>query len=76
MLAHPVVMTFAIVATANHWWLDAVGGFAVVGLVALHPAARPWEARRSGPGEDPDDRRHGLPVEPVGRDVRHPELVP
>ncbi|MEM9038085.1 MAG: phosphatase PAP2 family protein [Actinomycetota bacterium] len=74
-LLHPAIMTFVIVATANHWWLDAVGGFAVVAIAALHPAARPWTVRRSGAGERGDDRGDRIPVRSVGGDVRHPELV-
>lgn len=30
--AYPLAMTYATVATANHWLLDAVGGVAVLGL--------------------------------------------
>lgn len=76
-MLHPALMTITIMATANHWWIDAVFGFAVVAVVALHPRCRPWDARwgRSGPGESGDDRRERVVVEPVGRHVAHPELL-
>ncbi len=31
-IAYPILTLFAIVVTANHWWLDAIGGAFVVGL--------------------------------------------
>ncbi len=77
VLAHPVLMTLTIMATANHWWLDAVFGFSVVAVVAMHPRMRPWDvrARPSGPREPFDDRSERVLVEPMGRQVAHPELV-
>lgn len=76
-LAHPVLMTVTIMATANHWWLDAVFGFSVVAITAMHPRMRPWDVRsaRSGAGEAFDDRSDRLVVGTVGHDVRHPELT-
>lgn len=76
-LAHPVLMTLTIMATANHWWLDAVFGFSVVAVVAMHPRMRPWDGRvdPSGAREPLDDRGEGVVVEPVGHHVAHPELV-
>lgn len=50
-LAWPAVMIFVVMATANHWWLDAVGGGAAVllGLLLADRLAgglpRPWERR-------------------------------
>jgi PAP2 superfamily len=48
----PVVMIWVIMATANHFWLDAVGGAIVVGaalalthLVAPGAMPRPWSYR-------------------------------
>jgi hypothetical protein len=48
----PAVMLYVVMATANHWWLDGVGGAACV-LIALALVApllgsqpRPWEFRR------------------------------
>jgi hypothetical protein len=35
ILAHPVLTMFAIVATANHWWLDAVAAAAVLAVVVV-----------------------------------------
>jgi membrane-associated phospholipid phosphatase len=47
----PAVMLFTVMATANHWWLDGVGGAACV-LLALALVAplsnglpKPWERR-------------------------------
>ena len=34
-IAYPVVVTFTVVATANHWWLDAVLGALTAGVSAL-----------------------------------------
>jgi membrane-associated phospholipid phosphatase len=34
-VAYPLVVTFTVVATANHWWLDAVLGALTAGLSAL-----------------------------------------
>ena len=33
-LAYPVLVSFVVVATANHWWLDAVLGAATAGLAS------------------------------------------
>jgi len=47
-VAYPIATLFAIIVTANHFFLDAAGG-AVVFLVALllaHSLAR-WQARRA-----------------------------
>ena len=42
---HPAAMTFAVMATANHYFLDAVvGGALVLGAVQAH---RAWQAARS-----------------------------
>lgn len=47
----PLATLFAIVATANHFWLDAVGGAVVVGaalgltLLVSPGTLRPWEPR-------------------------------
>ncbi len=52
---YPAVVSFVVVATANHWWFDAFLGAAVAGVaaVAAFPGARmaaawprlPWSAR-------------------------------
>ncbi len=31
-MAYPLLMTFVVIATGNHWWLDAIAGVAVAGL--------------------------------------------
>ncbi len=61
----PAGMLFTVMATANHWWLDGVGGAMVV-LVALAviarlagPYPRPWQS--AGPREDRDGHRVRLP---------------
>jgi hypothetical protein len=43
VLAYPVATLFAIVVTANHFWLDAAGGVVVLGLGYLLGAA--WDRR-------------------------------
>ena len=43
VLAYPVATLFAIVVTANHFWLDAAGGVLVLGLGYLLGAA--WDRR-------------------------------
>jgi hypothetical protein len=50
----PVVMSWVTIATANHYWLDGVGGIAVMGAAGLVAAwaltrdmPRPWDYRRS-----------------------------
>jgi uncharacterized membrane protein len=77
VMLHPALMTLTIIATANHWWLDAVFGFSLVAVVALHPKVRPWDARpgRSGARESGNNRSEGIVVEPVGHHVAHAELA-
>jgi hypothetical protein len=49
-LTYPWVVTFVVVATANHWWFDAFSGAVVAGVAALaailfarwRPAAWAW----------------------------------
>jgi hypothetical protein len=43
VVAYPVATLFAIVVTANHYWLDAAGGAVVLGLGYLLGSA--WDAR-------------------------------
>lgn len=42
--AYPAVVTFVVVATANHWWMDAALGAAAAAVAALcaRAMARPW----------------------------------
>ncbi|MFN8034479.1 MAG: phosphatase PAP2 family protein [Acidimicrobiia bacterium] len=63
---YPVLTVTAIVLTANHYLLDAVGGFAVFGIGYLFS----WQFTRAGrirPG------RTGRAVEPEQEDARPPE---
>jgi hypothetical protein len=39
VIAHPVVTVYVVVATANHFWLDAVAAIAIVGVVLAIQAA-------------------------------------
>lgn len=43
VVLHPLVMTLAIIATANHWWVDAAAAGALVGVAS-------WIGRRVGRG--------------------------
>ncbi|MFF2009210.1 bifunctional glycosyltransferase 87/phosphatase PAP2 family protein [Streptomyces sp. NPDC058195] len=71
-LLHPLVTACAIVATANHWVLDAVGGAAVVGLGFALARLLGW-ARRPDPAVVPgaarpwDDRARPAATVPVPR---------
>jgi membrane-associated phospholipid phosphatase len=48
--AYPLLVTFVVVATGNHWWFDAAAGAAVaavsalaaVGFARTRPAAWAW----------------------------------
>ncbi|MEU8586776.1 bifunctional glycosyltransferase 87/phosphatase PAP2 family protein [Streptomyces sp. NPDC048664] len=59
---HPLLTVSAIVATGNHWVLDAVGGAAVVGAgfaltrLLSGPGPGPGRARRVRRGADPNER--------------------
>ncbi|WP_051795248.1 phosphatase PAP2 family protein [Streptomyces sp. NRRL S-87] len=58
-LVHPLVTVCAIVATANHWVLDAVGGAAVVaaGFGLVHVLSGPRSAGVQGADERGADER-------------------
>jgi hypothetical protein len=43
--AHVVLMSLAVMATGNHYWLDIVGGFAVVGVALLLDRMLPGDER-------------------------------
>lgn len=48
LVAYPLATLFAIIVTANHFWLDAVGGAAVLAAGYLVASALgTWNARRS-----------------------------
>lgn len=47
IVAHPVLMTLAIIATANHWWIDAAAAaFLVVLGIVLYRGLRAWAGDR------------------------------
>jgi len=48
-VAHPLMMTAAVVLTANHWWLDAIGAAVLVVIVAAvdTPIQRRLERRQA-----------------------------
>ena len=46
-VVHPVLMTLAIIATANHWWIDAAAaGFLVVTGIAIWRLLTAWVGDR------------------------------
>jgi hypothetical protein len=51
LVAYPVAMLFAVMVTANHWWLDAVGGAAALAIAyALARLVELRTGRRSHEG--------------------------
>ena len=43
ILIHPALMTLAIIATANHWWIDAAAaGVLIVGAIGVYRVATAW----------------------------------
>jgi len=53
-LVYPAVVTFVVVATANHWWFDAVLGGATAAVSALAAQALLARARPHAWAWDPD----------------------
>lgn len=48
IVAHPILMTLSIIATANHWWIDAAAaGLLVVLGIALYRGLRAWVGDRT-----------------------------
>ena len=48
VLIHPALMTLSIIATANHWWIDAAAAaLLVLGAVAVWQLAQAWAGDRS-----------------------------
>ena len=48
IVAHPILMTLSIIATANHWWIDAAAaGLLVVLGIALYRGLRLWVGDRT-----------------------------
>jgi hypothetical protein len=57
LVLYPLATLFCIVVTANHYWLDGVGGVAALGIgVLVAEQVSRWNRRRRG---------QGLP-EPIG----------
>jgi hypothetical protein len=54
-VAYPVITLFDIVVTANHYWIDGVGGLAClgVGFLLARAGTRWWESRRSAAPASP-----------------------
>jgi PAP2 superfamily len=52
ILAHPLVTVYVVIATANHFWLDAIAAIGLVGAVVVgqRAASRWWAGRRSAVG--------------------------
>jgi hypothetical protein len=69
-LTHLSIMTLTVMATANHYVLDAVGGWIIVGVSLLTarllptPLPRPW--RRSASPEPAGKKRRLQPVSSFG----------
>lgn len=43
ILIHPALMTLAIIATANHWWIDAAAAaLLIVGAIGAYRVTRAW----------------------------------
>lgn len=70
ILIYPVLTVFCILITANHYWLDAVGGLVVfaVGYLGGAQMARWSKARRQRRDRrsSPTDPAHGRPVKRGG----------
>lgn len=52
-LAHPIVTVWAVVATANHWWMDGIVAAMIVAVsfglvVGLTPTLQSWARRARG----------------------------
>jgi hypothetical protein len=55
IVAHPIVTLFAIVATANHWWLDAVAAGAVLlAVLGVQRALTGFRTRSAAEGRTAD----------------------
>lgn len=67
LAACPLVILFCIVVTGNHWFLDAAGGWAVLGLGycaarLLEQASAAWHRSRGSPRT----LSRAEPTEPAG----------
>ena len=55
IVAHPILMSFAVVLTANHWWLDVLAAGALVALaVRIDAPVQRWLESRERRGSGPD----------------------
>jgi hypothetical protein len=67
VIAYPVLTLFDIIVTANHYWIDGIGGLAclAVGYLLARILTRAWETRRGtvelAPGQDSQAGQHGQP---------------
>jgi len=65
IIAHPIVMTFAVVLTANHWWLDALAaGVLVILAIRIDTPIQRWLERREQRfrlNPDSGDHHHSRP---------------
>ncbi|WP_277832126.1 phosphatase PAP2 family protein [Speluncibacter jeojiensis] len=71
-LAHPLITTVVVVATANHYWLDGIVAVALmVVVIALVRAVSAWQARRRVANGEPasEGLSPGEPVEEPGRQL-------
>ena len=67
VIAHPIVMTFAVVLTANHWWLDALAaGVLVVLAIWIDAPIQRWLKAREQLRLGGDDHGRGTDVGPEG----------
>jgi hypothetical protein len=47
VVLHPTLMTLSIIATGNHWWIDAAGAAAIIiGAVMLWRMLKIWAGDR------------------------------
>jgi hypothetical protein len=57
VVAHPVITTLVVVATANHYWVDCLAGAAIVAVAIVLTRLRPaWRL----PEEASEEAAHGL----------------
>jgi membrane-associated phospholipid phosphatase len=55
-LCYPAIVTFVVIATANHWWFDAYLGAATAALSAVAAQALLARARPDSWAWDPSER--------------------
>lgn len=80
ILIHPALMTLSIIATANHWWIDAVAAAVIVlAAIALWRLAQAWVgdrrfswSRMRFESKQGIDRLESFANEPVNEPVNEP----